>query len=96
MKRPVLRPQYEQRALNFFVEVRLIVLEVNRGCRAIVLANGVDRIRVPKRPQIFPKYGGTDPVGQWVGDLASAKPQQGAFQKIPGAVLTRVSGNGAG
>jgi hypothetical protein len=31
MERPFLRPQHEQRALNFFVEVHLIVLKVNQA-----------------------------------------------------------------
>src|SRR5438094_140772 len=44
---------------NFFVEVHLIVIEVNRGSRAIVLANGMDRSRLPKRPQVFSKNGHT-------------------------------------
>ena len=62
MERPFLRPQHEQRTLNFFVEVHLIVLKVNRGSRAIVLANGMDRSRLPERPQVFSKNGWTDPV----------------------------------
>jgi len=47
----------------------------------------MDRIGLAKRAQIFLKYGGADPVGQRVRELASAKPQQSAFQKILGAVL---------
>ena len=55
MDRPSFRPQYEQRALNLFVEVRLIVGKVNRRRRAIILANGMDRIGLAKRAQIFLK-----------------------------------------
>ena len=87
MERPLFRPQHEQRTVNLFVDVRLIVREVNRGRRAIILADGMDRIRLPKRPQVFLKHRGADPVGQWVRELASTKPQQSAFQKIFGAVL---------
>src|SRR5205809_692730 len=62
MEWPFLRPQHEQRTLNFFVEVHLIVLKVNRGSRAIVLANGMDRSRLAERPQVFSKNGWTNPV----------------------------------
>jgi len=63
------------------------VSEVNRGRRTIILANGMDRIGLAKRPQIFLKYDGANPVGQRVCKFAPAKPEQGAFQKIFGAVL---------
>jgi len=87
MKRPVFRPQHEQRALNLFFEVCLIVREVDRGCRAIIFTNRMDGIGPAKAAQIFLKHGGIDPVWQRVRKLVPAKPQQSALQKILRAVL---------
>src|SRR6516162_4725510 len=87
MERPFFRPQYKPRALNFFVEICLVVHEVNRSGRTIILADGVNRIGLAKGAKVFMKHGGTYPVGQRVCELASAEPQQSTLEKIFSAVL---------
>ena len=81
------RRQHKQRALNFFVEIRVVVHEVNRSGGAIILADGMNRIGLAKGAKVFIEHGGTYPVRQRIRELASAVPQQSALEKIFSAVL---------
>src|ERR1700686_1296447 len=86
MERPLLRPENEQRTLNFLIEVRLIVRQIDGGGRTVILANRVDCFSATEGAEIFLKYLGTDPVRQRVGELIPSKPKQSALQEILGAV----------
>ena len=90
------RPQHEQRALNLFFEVCLIVRKVDRACRAIIFTNGMDSVGPAKDAQIFLKHGGADPVGQRSVSLFPPSHSKVHFRKYSALFWTMVSGNGDG
>ena len=56
MERPLLRPEDKQRRLNFLVQVRLVVRQIDGRRRAVILANRMNRGWFMKRADIFLKY----------------------------------------
>src|SRR5262249_20722166 len=90
------RPQHEQRALNLFFEVCLIVRKVDRACRAIIFTNGMDSVGPAKNAQIFLNNGGDDPVGQRSVSLFPPSHSKVHFRKYSALFWTMVSGNGDG
>ena len=58
MERPLFRPQDQQRTLNFLIQVRLIVRQIDGGRRAVILANRMDRFGAAEGAEIFLKYRG--------------------------------------
>ena len=68
MYSPALAPQREHRAAHpaAGVTVRAVVLEVYRGCGAVILAGRVDRRRVLEAPQVFGERG----IVEWPATLA--------------------------
>src|SRR5216683_289689 len=82
MERPLFGPQDEQRTLNFLVQVRLIVCQIDRCSRTIVFANRMDCFGTTKGAEVFLKYRRRDPFRQWIRDLTTPKPKQSALQKI--------------
>lgn len=96
MKRTVLRPKDEQRALNFLVDICFVVRQVQRGVCAVVLTDCVDRVGLAERAQILREHGGADPIRQRVRQLASAEPEQKATQEYSALFWIIVSGNGDG
>src|SRR5262249_32063589 len=49
--RPALAPQRRQRARDLLVEIRLVVLQIDRRRRTVVLAHRVDVLHRRRRPQ---------------------------------------------
>src|SRR3984957_17727997 len=86
MERPFFRPQDEQGALDFLIQVRLIVRQVDGRGGTVIFANRMDRFGAAEGAEIFLKYRGPNPFRQGVRNFVPAKPEQRALQKIFGAV----------
>src|SRR5689334_20151352 len=48
-------PQRQNRTTDLALQIRIVVSQIDRSARAVVLACGVNRFRHAERPQIFSK-----------------------------------------